>query len=228
MGVVLLAEIGGSAERAVRERAHPASVHSRIMGRTKPGRLSPNLHIIVLRSKEAKQTPFASGIGSSGDMHKRRHLSERICREGLAEWPKSGSLYWARAIAPYSRLWTLDLADSGDTPNLKLLSRPGWLTNVQFLLNQSLAELFQRTRSKFKINSSIRSWAGLGYENLQEQDCSPVIFREGNSGSVESLPSSVWAGLNIIQYFLSYWVACSIGIRPLANTTLHKLSAARF
>ena len=101
-------------------------------------------------------------------------------------------------------------------------------TNVQFLLNQSVAELLQLTRSKFKINSSIRSWAGLGYENLQEQDCSPVIFREGNSGSAESLPSSVWAGLNMIQYFLSYWVACSIGIRPLANTTLHKLSVARF
>jgi hypothetical protein len=95
-------------------------------------------------------------------------------------------------------------------------------------MTQYLAELDQRIKSKFKINSSIRSWAGLGYENLQEQDCSPVIFREGNNGSVESLPSSVWAGLNMIQYFLSYWVACSIGIRPLANTTLHKLSAARF
>ena len=69
-------------ERAVRERAHPASVQSRIMGRAKPGRLSPNLHIIVLRSKEAKQTPFASGIGSSGDMFKRRYLSDGLVGKG--------------------------------------------------------------------------------------------------------------------------------------------------
>ena len=41
-------------------------------------------------------------------------------------------------------------------------------------------------------------------------------------------PSTVWAGLNMIQYFLNYWVACSIGIRPFANTTLHKLYAVRF
>jgi hypothetical protein len=46
---------------------------------------------------------------------------------------------------------------------------------AQFLLNQSLAELGQRIGSKFTINSFNRSWAGLGYENLQEQDRSPVI-----------------------------------------------------
>jgi hypothetical protein len=82
MGLALPAEIGGSVERAVRERAHPARRQSRIMGRMRPGRLISNLHISVPRSNEAKQTPFASEIGSSGDMFRRRYLSNGFVGKG--------------------------------------------------------------------------------------------------------------------------------------------------